>query len=963
MIDNFGVLQRDIELWRATTTPTNHPHYLIIVDHFTRYTWFYPLQLKSHVKQTFILFKELTENRFQTRIGTLFSDNGGEFIALRHYLSSKGISHLTSPPHTPEHNGLSERRHRHIVETGLSLLHQAKMPNTYWSYAFSTAVYLINRMPTPVLSMNSPYRLLFQQEPNCSKLKIFGCLSFPWLRPYRSHKLETRSTPCVFLGYSLTQNAYLCLDPTSNRLYVSRHVRFDEQTFPFRSLSSSSAITAGRIEDWCPPVTLVPLSPLITSSSVPPPSSELSPPNDPPNFTDTTPPENVATASLPTPTTAESNSSASPETSPPVSRADLSHQSVSANSDHTPPTSSQAQAQSQSPSGPRSPTVFNNHSPQSNSTQSATTVHDSETSPSPSSDSSASSPTNSPPADVAPPPSLENAHTMVTRGKTGIRKPNSRYALSVVNAKRDDWIPTTVAQALADPRWRGAMGDEYNSQLRHRTYSLVPAAPNQNIVGTRWIYTIKYAPDGSVRRLKARFVAKGYSQQPGVDYTETFSPVIKSTFLRTVLDVTVSRSWPIKQLDVNTAFLQGTLKEEVYINQPAGFVDPEKPTHVCRLHKALYGLKQAPRAWYLELSNFVLSTGFINSVADTSLFILKRDWSLLYMLVYVDDIIVTSNDQRLLDQTLQSLATRFSVKDPEDLNYFLGIEAHRTPSGLHLTQRRYILDLLTRCNMLDAKPVTTPMASTPKLTLGSGIPLTDPTQYRSVVGSLQYLSFTRPDVSYAVNRLSQFMHAPTSDHWQAAKRVLRYLAGTSSHGLFYSKENPTTLHAYSDADWGGDRDDYISTNAYIVYLGKHPIFWSSKKQKGVARSSTEAEYRSVANASAELRWICSLLSELGVQIPAPPVIYCDNVGATYLCANPVFHSRMKHLALDYHFIRNQVASGILRVVHVSSKDQLADALTKPLTCAPFTDLTSKIGVSCTLSILRGRIKESTSPSQ
>ncbi|CAA7032145.1 unnamed protein product [Microthlaspi erraticum] len=506
---------------------------------------------------------------------------------------------------------------------------------------------------------------------------------------------------------------------------------------------------------------------------------------------------------------------------------------------------------------------------------------------------------------------------MITRGKTGIRKPNSKYVLSVVNAKCDDWIPTTVAQALADPRWRAAMGDEYNSHLRHRTYSLVPSSPNQNIVGTRWIYTVKYAPDGSVRRLKARFVAKGYSQQPGIDYTETFSPVIKSTSLRTVLDVAV------------------------YINQPTGFVDPDNPTHVCRLHKALYGLKQAPRAWYLELSNFLLSAGFLNSVADTSLFILKNGHSLLYMLVYVDDIIVTSNDQRLLDQTLHSLATRFSVKDPEDLNYFLGIEAHRTPSGLHLTQRRYILDLLTRCNMLDAKPVSTPTASTPKLTL----------------------AFTRPDVSYAVNRLSQFMHAPTSEHWNAVKRVLRYLAGTSSHGLFYSKNNPCSLHAYSDADWGGDRDDYISTNAYIVYLGKHPISWSSKKQKGVARSSTEAEYRSVAKTSAELCWISSLLSELGVRVPAPPVIYCDNVGATYLCANPVFHSRMKHLALDYHFIRNQVASGTLRVVHVSSKDQLADALTKPLTRAPFTDLTSKIGVSHTPSILRGRIKESTSPSQ
>lgn len=247
--------------------------------------------------------------------------------------------------------------------------------------------------------------------------------------------------------------------------------------------------------------------------------------------------------------------------------------------------------------------------------------------------------------------------------------------------------------------------------------------------------------------------------------------------------------------------------------------------------------------------------------------------------------------------------------------------------------------------MLSAKPVTSPMASSPKLTLRSGTPLSDATEYRCVVGSLQYLAFTRPDISYATNRLSQFMHSPTDEHWLAVKRVLRYLAGTPSHGIFLSRANSPSLHAFSDSDWAGDSDDYVSTNAYIVYLGNHPIAWSSKKQKGVARSSTEAEYRAVANTSSEVAWICSLLSELGITITNAPVIYCDNVGATYLCANPVFHSRMKHIALDYHFVRNQVQSGLLRVAHISTDDQLADALTKPLPRSTFQRLTSKIGVS------------------
>ncbi|CAA7016634.1 unnamed protein product [Microthlaspi erraticum] len=213
-----------------------------------------------------------------------------------------------------------------------------------------------------------------------------------------------------------------------------------------------------------------------------------------------------------------------------------------------------------------------------------------------------------------------------------------------------------------------------------------------------------------------------------------------------------------------------------------------------------------------------------------------------------------------------------------------------------------------------------------------------------VIGSLQYLSFTRPDIAFAVNKLSQFMHRPTDVHWQAAKRVLRYLAGTPSHGIYLRADSPITLHAFADADWAGDTTDYVSTNAYILYLGYTPIAWSSKKQKGVARSSTEAEYCAVANTASEIRWICSLLTDLGVTLPAAPVIYCDNVGATYLCANPIFHSRMKHLALDYHFIRENVQSGALRVTHLSTHDQLADALTKPLPRTRFLMLFNKIGV-------------------
>ena len=432
------------------------------------------------------------------------------------------------------------------------------------------------------------------------------------------------------------------------------------------------------------------------------------------------------------------------------------------------------------------------------------------------------------------------------------------------------------------------MSDEINSQIKNHTWDLSNMSPDFNVVGCRWVFTIKRRVDGSIERYKARLVAKGYTQQQGIDYQDTFSPVVKPATIRIVLSTAVSRNWPLRQLDVNNAFLQGTLNEEVYMTQPPGFQDKDNPHAVCRLRKAIYGLKQTPRAWYNELRNFLLQSGFKNSVADTSLFIYHQGKTLLYMLVYVDDIIITGNDPPAISRFITSLSTRFSLNDLGDLSFFLGIEVLRTHSGLYLTQSRYVTYLLHKAKMTNAKSVATPMESNSSLTLSSGTPLEDATQYRIIVGSLRYLSLTRPDISYSVNKLSQFMHRPTTEHWTAVKRILRYLAGTQKHGLFFRSHNKLDLHAFTDVDWEGNKDDYTSTSAYVVYLGGHPIAWSSKKQTGVARSSAEAEYRALVSTTTELCWISSLLMELGIKVTSQPVIYCDNIGATYLEANSFF---------------------------------------------------------------------------
>ncbi|CAH9132140.1 unnamed protein product [Cuscuta epithymum] len=499
------------------------------------------------------------------------------------------------------------------------------------------------------------------------------------------------------------------------------------------------------------------------------------------------------------------------------------------------------------------------------------------------------------------------------------------------------------------------MEDEYAALQRNCTWELVPHT-TQKPISCKWLFRVKRHPDGSIARFKARLVARGYLQQPGRDYFETFSPVTKPATVRIILTIALARNWPLRQLDVNNAFLHGTLSEEVFMVQPPGFVDSTHPKHICRLRKALYGLKQAPRAWYQELSNFLLSVGFRKSRADTSLFIYSHQDVTLYFLVYVDDIVLTGNSPPSLERFVSQLTARFSVKDLGPLHHFLGVEVIPHAHGLFLTQRQYIIHVLEECGMLGAKEADTPMSTSVSLHAEPTNAITDATQFRRSLGLLQYLAFTRPDISFAVNKLSQHMHQPQTVHWQAVKRILRYLKGTLNHGLVLHKSANLHISAFSDSDWGNIYEQGRSTTAYVLYLGPNVISWKSAKQKCVARSSTEAEYRAVAHASAELLWVRHLLSELRIPIPATPTLFCDNLGATYVCANPVFHSRMKHLALDYFFVRDLIEQGKLNVQHISTKLQIADVLTKPLGRSPFFFFRSKLGVSDGTSILRGVLK-------
>ncbi|KAL2248611.1 UNVERIFIED_CONTAM: Retrovirus-related Pol polyprotein from transposon RE1 [Sesamum indicum] len=479
--------------------------------------------------------------------------------------------------------------------------------------------------------------------------------------------------------------------------------------------------------------------------------------------------------------------------------------------------------------------------------------------------------------------------------------------------------PKSFNQAIKQKEWKDAMLVELKALEKNQTWEITELPKNKRTIGCKWIFKLKLKPDGTIERYKARLVAKGYNQLEGIDYFDSFSPVAKAVTVRIFIALAAKFNWHLHQLDINNAFLHGTIDEEIYMEAPEGSNIPKG--YVCKLKRSLYGLKQASRQWNQEFTSKLESYGFIQCKHDYCLFTKLTSTGFYCLLVYVDDVLLAGPSEHTLSEIKLYLDRLFTIKDLGEARFFLGLEIARSKQGITITQAKYIKDIVDDAKLASAKATTTPFPAGFKLTAYEDELLTNPEQYRRLLGRLLYLGFSRPDICYATQQLSQFMQRPCKGHWDAALNIVRYLKGTMHTGLFFAADSNFDLVSFCDADWAACKDSRRSLTGYCIFLGDSLISWKTKKQTTVARSSAEAEYRSMGSTTCELIWIHNLLKEFQLESPTPIPFFCDNQAALYIVANPVFHERTKHLEIDCHLVRDKYKQGFLLPKHIPSKNQ------------------------------------------
>ncbi|KAA0050709.1 Beta-galactosidase [Cucumis melo var. makuwa] len=783
---------------------------------------------------------------------------------------------------TPQQNGVVERKNRHLVEVAHSLMLSTFLPSYLWGDVILTIAHLINRMPSRILHLQTPLDCLKESYFSThlvSKvpLRVFRCTAYVYNFGPNQTKFTPRAQACVFVGYLLHQRGYKCFHPPSRKYFVTMDVTFCENRpyFPVSHLQGENVS-----EESNNTFKFVEPTPITVSDIDPHPI--ILPTNQVPWKT--------------------------------YYRRNLRKEVGSPTSQPSAPVQHFEPPRDQGMENPKKPCTNNTMSENDKSDvvvlenmEEKNRDDETEVRIETSNDEAEQDHTRK--LDEYD-PSLDIPIALRKGTRSCTKHPICNYVsynnlspqFRAFTENFDSTIiPKNIYTALECPEWKNSVMEEMKALEKNRTWEICALPKGHKTVGCKWLFSLKYKADGTLDRHKTRLVTKGFTQTYGIDYSETFSPVAKLNTVRVLLSVAVNKNWPLYQLDVKNAFLNGDLVEEVYMSLPPGF-------------EAQFG-QQASKTGNIAI-----------------------------LIVYVDDIVLTRDDQTEISQLKQRIGDEFEIKDLGNLKYFLGMEVARSKEGISVSQRKYTFDLLTETGMLGCCPADTPIEFNCKPgNFDDQVPV-DKEQYQRFVGKLIYLSHTRPDISFVVSVVSQFMEAPYEKHVEAVNRILRYLKNTPGKGLMFRKTNRKTIEAYTDSNWAGSVIDRKYTSSYCTFVWGNLVTWRIKKQSVVVRSSAEAEYRAMSLEICKEIWLQKVLSDLHQECETPLKFFCDNKAAISIANNPVQHDRTKHVEIDRHFIKERLDSESICISYIPSSQQIADILTKGLLRLHFDLCISKLGL-------------------
>ncbi|GJU05700.1 putative ribonuclease H-like domain-containing protein [Tanacetum coccineum] len=856
---------------------------------------------------------------------------------------------------TPQQNGVTERMNRTLIEAARTMLADSLLPTTFWAEAVSTACYIFNRVRVTKPQNKTPYELLFGHKPIISYIRLFGCYVTILDTLSVLGKFDRKYDEGFLVGYSLNSKAYMVYNLVTKRVEVNLHVNFLEDKpnvkgvgyrwmFDIDYLTDSMNYIPVSLENQANPHGASKVTNNAGTSQTP--YSNASEEKD----------EDVELIVVPsavknTEEKVESRTSSSnlkkeviltePQQEKKASSTDTSEDN---------PKILAFRKDLEEISLKHLGTVSKNNS---TSTPSVNTGSESvntgrcnpDDSPMPELEIFHKSETgifdeasydeegvitdfNSLPTEIevshTPTLRIHNIHpksqilgdpksAVQTRSK--VQQISGAHALFSYIQKQQrnnhkdqqhclfayflsQEEPTNIFEALQDDSWVQAMQKELLQFKLQQVWVLVELLHRMKVIGTKWVYRNKRDERGVVVRNKARLVAQGYTQEE------------------------------VYQMDVKSAFLYGTIDEEIYVSQPPGFVDPDHPKKVYKVVKALYGLHQAPRAWYATLSTFLEKHGYKRGTIDKTLFIKWDKKDIMLVQVYVDDIIFGSTKKSWCDEFEALMKSRFQMSSMGELTFFLGLQVKQNKAGIFISQDKYVAEILKKFDLVNVKTAITPMETKVALTKDKEVVDVDVHLYRSMIGSLMYLTASRPDIMYAVCVCSRFQVTPKTSHLNAMKRIFKYLKGKPHLGLWHPRESPFDMEAFSDSDYSGSNLDRKSTTGGCQFLGQRLISWQCKKQTIVATSTTEAEYVAAANCCGQVLWVQNQLLDYGFNFMNTK-IHINNESTICIVKNPVYHSKIKHIEIRHYFIRDCYEKKLISVEKIHTDLNVADLLTKP----------------------------------